>query len=691
MIIHEVVFQDFGVYGGKQVLDLKLTADDHYDRPIILFHGKNGVGKTSFVEGIRIALHGSLALGDRVSQREYHEHLKQRIHLPANPAIPRPSSASISINFVMVREAYSYEYTVIRRWELSGTGLSEEVEVFEFNLSNVEKGHNPTLEEKRVPPLNVAPENYEPFLRDLISPSASELFFFDGEKIDRLTNDEGADAILADAVQRLLGLHLVQQLEADLSIYIGRAAGQMGEQEMRKLEEENKSLQESVDSLKQQQLTLAREVEAAHAAIARQEQELADKGGAYAKEYPRLQKLKQKLDEEIEATKRRMQDAASGLLPFAAAPKLVQRVMHRLDKEAQQQQQQQVKQLLHSRRADLLKRLAESSFWKSAGIKALDESQQESLADLVTEALATSDQDASEASEIFIHASERDRSTMLLQLSEALGAVPVSFHELADILIVAEAELEKVKGRLGMAPADIILQPIFDIIQQQNVTLDELQETQKRLVEEQVTATFKLEQSYAKLKKVAESKQGSQRVALATKAQQAIHSYAQKLRAKKLEALEIEIIARFNSLCRKGAMLDSASIDLQSFGITLMRNGEKFKRSMLSAGEKQLFALSILWGLREVAGLQMPVIIDTPLGRLDSDHRMAMLQKFLPEVAHQVILLATDTEIDATVIDELAPAVSHGYRMTFDTESGSTAVIPLDNIYALTVLEEVAA
>jgi DNA sulfur modification protein DndD len=690
MIIHEVVFQDFGVYGGRQVLDLRLTADDHYDRPIILFHGKNGVGKTSFVEGIRVALHGSLALGDRVSQREYFEHLKQRIHLPVNSDIPRPSAASIKIVFEMVREAVTFKYTIIRRWELSGTGLSEKVEVFELNITELE-GRVPTPEEERMPPLNVAPENYEPFLRDLISPSASELFFFDGEKIDRLTSDEGADAILADAVQRLLGLHLVQQLEADLSIYIGRAAGQMGEHEMRALEEENKSLQESVDSLKQQQLSIAREIESGHAAIARQEQELADKGGAYAKEYPRLQKLREKLEQDIEATKRRMQDAASGLLPFAAAPKLVQRVMQRLDKEAQQQQQQQVKQLLSSRRADLLKRLADNSFWKSAGIKALDTSQQESLADLVTEALATSDQNLGDASEIFIHASERDRSMMLLQFSDSLGTVPISFHELADILIVAEAELDKVKRGLGMAPADIILQPIFDIIQQQNIILVELQETQKQLIEEQAAATFKLEQSYAKLKKVAESKQGSERVALATKAQQAIHSYAQKLRAKKLEALEVEIITRFNSLCRKGAMLDSASIDLQSFGITLMRNGEKFKRSMLSAGEKQLFALSILWGLREVAGLQMPVIIDTPLGRLDSDHRMAMLQKFLPEVAHQVILLATDTEIDTTVIDELAPAVSHGYRMTFDTESGSTAVIPLDNIYALTVLEEVTA
>ena len=103
MIIHKVIFEDFGVYAGKQELDLTLTADSLYDRPIILFHGKNGVGKTSFVEGIRIVLHGSLALGDRVSQRAYQEHLKRRIHRPANPNSPRPIEAGITISFELVR------------------------------------------------------------------------------------------------------------------------------------------------------------------------------------------------------------------------------------------------------------------------------------------------------------------------------------------------------------------------------------------------------------------------------------------------------------------------------------------------------------------------------------------------------------------------------------------------------------
>lgn len=42
----------------------------------------------------------------------------------------------------------------------------------------------------------------------------------------------------------------------------------------------------------------------------------------------------------------------------------------------------------------------------------------------------------------------------------------------------------------------------------------------------------------------------------------------------------------------------------------------------------------------------LPVIIDTPLSRLDEEHRRMMLAEFMPQVAQQVIVLATTSEVD---------------------------------------------
>jgi DNA sulfur modification protein DndD len=84
--------------------------------------------------------------------------------------------------------------------------------------------------------------------------------------------------------------------------------------------------------------------------------------------------------------------------------------------------------------------------------------------------------------------------------------------------------------------------------------------------------------------------------------------------------------------------------------------------------------MALLWALRSVSGRNLPIIIDTPMGRLDSEHRHALLTRFFPEAANQVILLSTDTEIDAVAYHLLQPAISHTFSLDFDNESGSTVV-----------------
>ena len=40
------------------------------------------------------------------------------------------------------------------------------------------------------------------------------------------------------------------------------------------------------------------------------------------------------------------------------------------------------------------------------------------------------------------------------------------------------------------------------------------------------------------------------------------------------------------------------------------------------------------------------MIIDTPLGRLDSDHRHRLIESYFPYASHQIVVLSTDTELD---------------------------------------------
>ncbi len=97
----------------------------------------------------------------------------------------------------------------------------------------------------------------------------------------------------------------------------------------------------------------------------------------------------------------------------------------------------------------------------------------------------------------------------------------------------------------------------------------------------------------------------------------------------------------------------------------------------MKAGEQQMFAIATLWALREVSGRPLPVIIDTPLSRLDDDHRRAMLAEFMPQVAQQVIVLATTTEFDEETFAFLQPAVSRAYLLQANNVTTQVTEQPL--------------
>jgi DNA sulfur modification protein DndD len=94
----------------------------------------------------------------------------------------------------------------------------------------------------------------------------------------------------------------------------------------------------------------------------------------------------------------------------------------------------------------------------------------------------------------------------------------------------------------------------------------------------------------------------------------------------------------------------------------------------LSAGERQLLAVATLWGLGRVAQRNLPNIIDTPLGRLDSVHRYSLVDDYFPHASQQVILLSTDKEIDAELMERLKPYVSHTVELHFDDGSDSSHI-----------------
>ena len=141
-----------------------------------------------------------MALGPRVTQREYETYLERRQHRYADGETAVLTSVEIEFDHVVLGRRHRYR--IVRSWHKKNRQLATELLIWVDDEPSLD-----TEDEK------------EFLLRELIPPGVAELFFFDGEKIATLSETgDASNRLLADTVRNLLGLHLVEQLDRDLDI-----------------------------------------------------------------------------------------------------------------------------------------------------------------------------------------------------------------------------------------------------------------------------------------------------------------------------------------------------------------------------------------------------------------------------------------------------------------------------------------
>ncbi len=113
-----------------------------------------------------------------------------------------------------------------------------------------------------------------------------------------------------------------------------------------------------------------------------------------------------------------------------------------------------------------------------------------------------------------------------------------------------------------------------------------------------------------------------------------------------------------------------------SFGVETAHNTRP-PMELISAGEKQVTALSFILGLSEYTRRKAPIFMDTPMGRLDETHRRNVA-KVLLELANsgqQIILLVTDTDIAFGVYDILRPAIGAEFDIIYNQTNLTSNII----------------
>lgn len=681
MIIHEVSLHNVGIYEGHITFELTPLSTDNYNRPLIIFRGRNGVGKSTFVEAIRLCLHGPLALGSRVSQREYERYLERRIHRPLAEAEPI-SEAYVQVSFDYILIGRQQQYTVKRSWERSRTGITTEVNIWQ---DGVLLDHTATEKEY--------------LLRELVPPGIADIFFFDGEKIATLAEaGDDSNLLLTDTIKNLLGLHLVEQLDRDLDIYLTR---QDDIRDLQAYQTELESLRKEEDEFREEQAQIramladcSRHLAAKRQEITLQEQSVASVGGSFAQNEQERRTKQQELSVVIATQKQRIYELCRGVLPFAIVPNLLQSLRNRLDREAGYQRWSASHTVLSELTTKIEEAAKQEAYWE--GVAPLpDEQGQEIHLRQIADLLQPYNVPPIDESDVIHRVSVERHSRILGWIDEALNEVPqqlvVAIHRLNEL----QSQLQTVNDDLAKVPVNQLLAPLLKELRQLEREVGRLEAEHERLLAEDSRLSYHLERNAGSKRRIsqqiADTNLDNGRLKMAARTKLLLSDYQQQVTKRKLQQLGTLLTKRFNQLCRKRTFIERVEIDSTSFSVTLYRAGQPFSRTQLSAGEQQLFAVATLWALHEVSKRPLPVIIDTPLSRLDEEHRQSMLSEFFPQVSHQVIVLATDSEINDKAFAYLVPAVSHAYWLHDAIESGAAYVQdqPLARQNSLVQLQEI--
>ncbi len=664
MRILDLSLHNVGVFRGREKFDLSPSIEaDGTARHLILIRGQNGVGKSTLFRAMALALYGSRALGEKVSRKDYSDFIAGGLHRSQNGGPPPSDHGSIGLGFAYVRSGETLHIQIRREWSRSANGGRETLSILCNNKAP-----------------DVDPTDYQTWLDEFVPKGLEPLCFFDAEQMDAFAAAGETNGFIGGALHRLLGINLATRLSADLERYTLTQGGSSKSIERLRTEvleghaaqvENNERLQRLQSEMK----ALIEQQAAVESDLGAQERLLASEGGTYSARRPMLEERLTTIQKEIEEANAEVHNLMSDLLPFCLAPRLCEALSSRLSRELELQRLITADLVWEQRVAKVKEALTRDELW--TGIKVSAKSRTGFVDRLIQELSAASD--GAQERRIVLNLPESEHQQLQGWISQALQTVPEQARTICNKLKGLQTEARKTKSDLQCVPDENAIAPIHAEILRLESVLESLRTQQAVLGEEIGVLEFRRDQEQKKLQTLEEELSKAQaserRLALADKSKLALRAYSDALLRQKLAEFEKELVVRFNSICRKDHLLDAVHINRADFSIQLHRSkNQMLSLSELSAGERQLYALAVLWALRRVSNRQLPLVLDTPLARLDKDHRHRLLFDYFPKVSDQVILFVTDSELNRTLMAESEPFVARMYRLLYDQEGEETRV-----------------
>lgn len=647
MRLKKLTIQNFGIYKGEHLVDLTVSEG----KPVVLFGGLNGAGKTTFLDALQLVLYGKFAKCSNRGRQSYSKFLTAT----KNKYASQEEGVKLSLVFTHATETSISEFEVIRTWNTNNSKTVDRVKII--------------CNGKAEPHLS---QNWDEFVNEFIPLSLSDLFFFDGEKIENLAHAERSSELIRTGIENLLGLDLLTQLQIDLSnVERKRKSENIDSSVIDKVATCEAEIGEQgivVSDIKVEMATLERMVSKYNMSINKIRQKVRNSGAHLIEERDHIKFELGAIEEKLKINLQQKVKLEAGSAPLGLVKNLLSETEQQIRLEEEITKARMISHEMNafekSINTILSKGKANSSIVKKINKTILSlSSKRAKLADKV----------------LYVGF----KPSIFNGLDESIAKATqqrVKLNIEKDTLLEQNALFDK---KLESIPDYKTVEPLIkELAKSEALAMDNKIKLEQKhaLLNQAISKNSTLNTRYTNLlsqqnKDTFEQKHSIQVADHIVKLKNTMSSFADKLVHENIELLEQHIKNKFIALVRKDNLIHSVKICPSTFELSLQGiNKELLEPSRLSAGERQLLAIAILWGLAEASGKEMPTVIDTPLGRLDGQHRAKLVDNYFPLASGQVILLSTDQEINHEYYNKLNGCISHEYSINY-IEHERTSVI----------------
>lgn len=654
MYFTKVELHNYGIYKGTHEMVLSNKTGE---RNITLVGGLNGRGKTTFHDAILLALYGKQTLKYiNEKARSYDKLLLDHIN----------KHATDNITYIAVSICLDdgTKLRIKRSWQAKGKKVDQETTVEKNGAIDKYLG-----------------ESWSYYIEEILPFGIARFFFFNNEKITQLADDASFEQIKS-SIKSAIGVSSIEKAINHVDEVIRRKKSALQAFEKSEayvsyhdVEEQIAYVDRRLEEATRNANDLELKCETVAAKLEAKEKEFWSSGGDLSRNRDAIKREMQKISAEVES----IQEEILRLAIDASTPLFMCRdlVVKSYNSEINLQQSEAKKyseRVIIALHQQIIERLSASC---------LDDAALALVTSIVNDVLV-GHVPAGEGEKY-----EKNMSATSMMLYERLiSSIFQTITQRIDSLVnhvdAQESEFLSLEAHLGVADEKTLAMQLFEklkAIEKEKALADAEYQRQVENIESlRRQREILVNRRIQLIKQIAEKENANDDnariVKYAAMSMEVLTEFKVRLQREKVAKLSATATACFKELVEKDSLVSRIQINPESLDVTILDlDGKELLKHQLSAGEQQMFAISIVWALALTSGYKAPVIIDTPMARLDSSHRANFVTKYLPAASSQVMVLSTDEEVYGRYLDLVRDNVVDYYTLLYREEEQCTSIV----------------